>query len=284
MTNLRKAYRNNPLIGYIKINFLRGKIVSLRQVFSKAHTDILCVDKTKIDGSFPDHQFKISGYQFPPLRRGHNSKGVGNIVFVREGFIVKQMKNLETENTETTCLEPIIVKKKWYVLFAYRPPSTNTTMFFNEVYVTLNKIIGKYDHNLLVADLNIDELETASDSSNHLSDAKGISNLTNLVKKPTCFKSQDGTLIDLMSINRPRSFLKSQNFEIGLNVCHKLVVSIPRASFKKLPKKFITYKDQKRFNQDYFLQDLDSRSLQSIATRNGYSGNTGRTSRSTHLC
>ena len=194
------------------------------------------------------------------------------------------MKNLKTENTETICLELIIVKMKWCVLFAYRPPSTNTTMFFNELYVTLNKILGKYDHILLAADLNIDERETASDSSNHLSDAKGISNLTNLVKKPTCFKSQDGTLIDLMLINRPRSFLKSQNFEIGLNDCHKLVVSIPRASFKKLLKKFITYKDQKRFNQDCFLRDLDSRLLQGIATRNRYSGNTGRTSRSTHLC
>ena len=67
LTNLRKAYQNNPLIGYININFLRRKIVSLRQVFSKAQTDILCVDKTKLDGSFPDHQFKISGYQFPHL-------------------------------------------------------------------------------------------------------------------------------------------------------------------------------------------------------------------------
>ena len=29
---------------------------------------------------------------------------------------------------------------------------------------------------------------TGADSSNHSSDAKGVFNLTNLVKKPTCFK------------------------------------------------------------------------------------------------
>ena len=79
-----------------------------------------------------------------------------------------------------------------------------------ENYITLNKIIGKYDNILLAGDLNIDELETGSDSSNHLSDAKDVVNLTNLVKKPSCFKSQDGTLIDLMLTNRPRSFLKSE--------------------------------------------------------------------------
>ena len=73
-------------------------------------------------------------------------------------------------------------------------------MLFNEVYITLNKIIGKYDNILLVGDLNIDELRTGSDSSNHLSGVKDVFNLANLVKKITFFKSQDGTLIDLMLI------------------------------------------------------------------------------------
>ena len=131
------------------------------------------------------------------------------------------------------------------------PPDTNKSTFFNEIYVTLNKILGKYDNILLLGDLNIDELKTGSDSSNHLSDVKDVFNLRNLVKKPTCFKLQDGTLIDLMLANRPRSFLKSQNFEIGLSDCHKLVVSILRASFKTLPRK--TYRDLKHFNQDHFL-------------------------------
>ena len=135
-------------------------------------------------------------------------------------------------------------------------------MFFNQIYITLNKIVGKYDNILLAVDLNIDELKTGSDSSNHFSDAKDVFNLKNLVKKLTCFKSQDGTLIDLMLTNRPRCFLKSQNFEIGLNDCHKLLVSILKASFKKFPRKIITYRHLKRFNQDNFLQDLDSRLLQ----------------------
>ena len=100
------------MIGYININSLREKIVSLREVLSKAPIDILCVDETKLDASFPDHQFKISGYQFPPLRRDRNSKGGGKIVFVCEEFNVKQMKNFETENAETICLELIIAKKK----------------------------------------------------------------------------------------------------------------------------------------------------------------------------
>ena len=87
-----------------------------------------------------------------------------------------------------------------------------------------------------------------------------VKRFINLVKKPACFKSQDGTLIHLMLTNRPRSFLKSQNFEIGLSDCHKLVVSILRASFKKLWRKVITYR--KVITHDHFLRDLDSRLLQ----------------------
>ena len=101
--------------------------------------------------------------------------------------------------------------------FCFTDRQTQIKLFFNEIYIALNKILGKYDNILLAGDLNIGELKTGSDSSNHLSHVKDVFNLTNLVKKPTCFKSQDGNLIDLMLTNRPRSFLKSQNFEIGLN-------------------------------------------------------------------
>ena len=97
-------------------------------------------------------------------------------------------------------------------------------MFFNEIFITLNELLGRYDNFLLAGDLNINELKHGPDSANHLPDGKDVFNLTNLVRKPTCFKSQDGTLIDLMLTNRPRSFLKSQNFEVGLSDCHKLVV------------------------------------------------------------
>ena len=107
---------------------------------------------------------KISWYQFPPIRRDRNSKGGEKLVFVSRGFIVKQMKNFETENAETICLELVIAKKKWCILFAYRPPDTNKSMFFNEIYITLNKIIGKYDNSLLAGELNIDEVKTGPDS------------------------------------------------------------------------------------------------------------------------
>ena len=96
---------------------------------------------------------------------------------------------------------------------------------------------------------------------------KDIFSLKNLIKKPTCFKSQNSTLLNLILTNRPRSFIKSQNFETGLSDCHKLVRSILRASFKKPPLKIIKYRDQKHIDQK-FLHDLDSKLLQRDLYRN----------------
>ena len=56
----------------------------------KAPIDILCIDETKLDSSFPDAQFKIGGYQFPPFRKDRNTKGGGKLVFIRHGLLVKE--------------------------------------------------------------------------------------------------------------------------------------------------------------------------------------------------
>ena len=132
LINLRTAHQNNPLIAYLNINSLREKIISLKEVLKKVNLYVLCIDETKLNSSFPDHQFKIEGYQFPPLRRDRNSKGGGKMVFIKEGFVAKQMKNFETINAETICLELTINKRKWCILFAYRPPNTNKDDFFSE--------------------------------------------------------------------------------------------------------------------------------------------------------
>ena len=180
------------------------------------------------------------------------------MVFVR-GFITKQMKNFETKNAETICLELTTIKKRWCILFAYRPPNTVKELF-DQISVSLNKILGKYI--ILAGDLNIDELRPCSDSSkNNLSDKKDIFSLTSLIKEPNCFKSTNSTLLDLILTKRPRSFMQSQSFKTGLSDCHKLVCSILRAYLKKVPHKTIKYRDQKHFDQKKFFRDLDSKLL-----------------------
>ena len=59
LIDLHKRFPYNPLIGYININSLKEKVTHLREVLSNAPIDFLYVDETKLDSSFPYHQFKI---------------------------------------------------------------------------------------------------------------------------------------------------------------------------------------------------------------------------------
>ena len=67
--------------------------------------------------------------QVSSIRRDRNSKRGGKTDFIRKGFIIKQMKNFETENAKTICLELVIHHKEWCILFAYQPPDANKTVF-----------------------------------------------------------------------------------------------------------------------------------------------------------
>ena len=114
-------------------------------------------------------------------------------------------------------------------------PSSKLFESFEEISVTLNRALNKHDNLLLAGDLNINTLRPTSDSSNHLSDLNDTFSLINLVTDSTCFKSNKGTRIDLMLTNKTESFYKSYSFVTGLSDCHKLIVSILRTSFQKLP-------------------------------------------------
>ena len=64
--------------------------------------------------------------------------------------MVKKVPNLETEKLDTICLEIIIAKTTWCILFAYRPPTFSKTDSFDVIYVMLKKTLNKYNYYLLL--------------------------------------------------------------------------------------------------------------------------------------
>ena len=119
-----------------------------------------------------------------------------------------------------------------------------------------------YDNKVLAGDLNIDLLDPSKDTLNHLSDLLDVFNLKNLIKEPTCFMSDKGSLIDIILTNKPRSFHKTQGFVTGISDFHKLVVTVLRSYYKKLPPKNILCRNVKRFEKITFLRDLNSSLIQ----------------------
>ena len=229
---------------------------------SKAPLDIAGIDETKLGDSFPDFQFHMENYQFPPFRRDRHSKRGGKLVFVKNGFIAKRVKDLETKVSETICIELTISKKKWCILFPYKPPKQNSVLFFQEISNSLNQLVNKYENIFLAGDLNIDLLDSKSDLNNHFFVLRDMYDQTNLVKVPTCYKNLKSTLTDALLTNRPNNFQKAIVCETGLSDCHMLIATTLRSTFVKLPPKTVTYRSYKNFNENVFLHELDQKLIQ----------------------
>ena len=239
----------------------------VREMCRLAPIDILCLDESKLSYDFPDAQFHIEGYKYPPFRRDRVSKnqtndclGGGKLIFIKDGLITKRLKDLETATAESICLELTISKRKWFIVYAYRPESINRSLFFEEIKRTLNLAVNLYDNIILAGDLNVDMDIPSKDVHGYLSDICDTFDLTNLIKGKTCTQSEQGSSLDVILTNRPRSFQKSCLIETGISDHHKLVMTFLRCHFQKLPAKHILYRSYKHFNEESFLNDL--RSLQ----------------------
>ena len=81
LKDLKIKNLKNPFRGYLNINHLRNKIVDLRCVLKEIGLECISISETKLDSSFPDSQFKIDGYHFPPFRKDINCHGGGLMVF-----------------------------------------------------------------------------------------------------------------------------------------------------------------------------------------------------------
>ena len=109
------------------------------------------------------------------------------MVFVRNGIIAKRLESLEGKESETIGIEVTISKKKWFIIFAYRrPQNDNKVMFFNELNLSLNQCVNKYDNIIVMGDLNIDISDKKKDNNNFLSDLCATFSLQNIITGKTC--------------------------------------------------------------------------------------------------
>ena len=119
----------------------------------------------------------------------------------RKELVSKRLEDFESKSTETICIELLVSKRKWCIIFTYRPPKYEKKVFFQELSKTVSQAINKYDNILVAGDLDIDVSGSKRLNDNHFSELIDTFNLTNIVKTPTCFKTTRGTLLDVLLTN-----------------------------------------------------------------------------------
>ena len=185
----------------------------------------------------------------PPYRYDRNGNGGGLLIYVREGIPVKKLTDYKTpDDMECGILEINMHKKKWILFGIYRPPSQNTNYFFDEMGKAIDHYSNRCENFIKLGDFNIEEKQA------EIKTFTEIYQLKNLIKEPTCFKSDNPKCIDLILTNRSSSFQNSGTIETGLSDFYSMVVTVLKGGFIKRGPKIILYRDYSKFEVNNFRQ------------------------------
>ena len=116
----------------LNINSLRNKFEEVKSLIS-GNIDVLVLNETKLDSSFPSEQFFIPGFS-PPYRMDKTGNGGGTMIYVREDIPSKELtRHTLKENVEGIFIELNFRKYKLLVLGTYRPPNQDKQHYFNSI-------------------------------------------------------------------------------------------------------------------------------------------------------
>ena len=155
------------------------------------------------------------------------------------------------DDVEIVCVEINLRKQKWLITGIYRPPSMNTTYFFDHLSRIADFYSSKYDRMVFMGDFNaepaVECVQTFCDSYT----------LYNLVMEKTCFKGPP-KCYDLILTNSKYSFLNTKALTTGFSDFHKMTVSMMKTEFVKSDPLQIRYRNYKNFEPTLFNSELKS--------------------------
>ena len=253
LKDIRVKNVNKVVIGTLNINSLAPKFDQLSEVIGK-NLDILTIQETKLDSSFPSQQFALPGYS-EPYRLDRNREGGGVIIYVREDIPSKKLtKHNFSKNVEGLFLEINLRKSKLLFFAGYRSDhevhGLSKSDFLEQISFALDKY-SSYDKVLFAGDFNIDKDEEI------LQDFLFEQNIKGIVKDKTCYKSiENPSCIDLFLTSSPLCFQNTTTVVTGLSDFHKMVVTVMKTTFPKAKPTILYYRDYKNFNLSNFRKDL----------------------------
>ena len=101
-------------------------------------------------------------------------------------------------------------KQLWLIVSIYRNPQQNIRYFLEQLTNILDFYSGKYVNIIIMGDFNADV------SHPEMADFMSNFSLYNLIKKSTCYKSNEGRCIDLMLTTKMKSFQHSGTNVAGI--------------------------------------------------------------------
>ena len=162
-------------------------------------------------------EIALDGFK-KPYRLDVSASSGGLLIYVKTNLPSK-MINLYNFNKDIQCIamELNVSNKRYIILSIYRPPKQKIDYFLDSLSEGLDFYSKNYENICIIGDFK------ATPSNPSLIQFFENQNLKNLVKNPTCFKSLQGSTIDLILTNNIYLFQKTQSFETRISDHHHLI-------------------------------------------------------------
>ena len=235
---------------YLNVNSIRKKFSSIPHLIDN-NLDIFAIAETKLDSSFPESQFILPGMR-KPFRLDVTSRKGRLLVFVSNNIPSKYLQSFHLPgDIQAIPFEINLKQHKLLVVSIYRPPEQNLDYFLSSITGLLDHYLTKsYEDFVIMGDFNANESNPAMET--FLSQHK----CKNIIKSKTCYKSQEGSCIDLIITSRHSLHQFSHAFEIAISDHHLLVYTMLKSTYAKLEPKLLRNRSYKDFKKESFLRDL----------------------------
>ena len=110
ISEYRIKNKDKVVLATLNINSLRNKVSTLTEIVSN-NLDVMIIEETKVDASFPDGQFIVPGYK-QPYRRDRDCNGGGVIVYIREDIPSKKLDFVKLDDIEEQFFDLNLRKSK----------------------------------------------------------------------------------------------------------------------------------------------------------------------------
>ena len=210
----------------------------------------MLLTETKIDDSFTNAQFKMSGFHVP-FRKDRNKHGGGLLMYVNDEIVcTQQVVPSLPSDIEALFVEINLRKQKWLIAGIYRSPSQDISYFVGVINETL--LYLNYENIILIGDFN------ALESHEKMQTFNTELNLKNLIHQPTCYKSvTNPSCIDHIWVTDIKRFHNTCIIESGFSDYHKMTISFLNADIPKKSPRIIQYRSYRNFRNCDFKTDLE---------------------------
>ena len=148
----RKENYKNLIIGHLNINSIRNKFEMIAEIIKDF--DIFLISESKLDSTFPNAQFKITGFKI--FRYDRNRFGGGLLLYVNDKIPSKILdKHSISTDTELIAVKFYQNKRKWLSLCVYKPQSPNDLFFDEAISAITNEFSAQYEHIVIFGDFNM---------------------------------------------------------------------------------------------------------------------------------